>query len=628
MKKSILSVFALLIGISVSAQKVSKTQSSNIDPYASLQKQRVVGETNSSTLPYRPDYKPVSKSLKSAPGVEEILIGGTVYDTQTNSAVANRIYAYPDGTIGTVWTMGFTAPGYTERGTGYNYYDGSNWGAEPTARIEPVRTGWPSYCPLGDGEVVVSHDGSTGLRISKRAVRGTGTWTTTSLPGTLGGGGMTWPRVISNGNTLHVIVCGAAAYQGLDVPLLYYRSVDGGATWEAPRILPGLDAVTLGAGAGKSFSGFGGDSYAWAAPKGDTIAFALAEGMGGAWIMKSYDDGVTWDKITIFTMPILTVAPSPIMASSDGSISIALDSHAKAHVVFGRMRVSDDDYVAANNSYYPYTDGLIYWNESMPQLDTTQLENTDTLEAHGNLLAWMIDYSGNDTIDFPDVPSGTPTKFPFGKYGVSMSSMGQIVIDKDDNMFVTYSSCREDLMNTGANPNVELYRHLYTVSKLGDSAWSEPRDLTDDLDHEYDECVFASLSYSTNDKLHILYHLDGEPGTAVGSDADPADNNYVNYLTFPTFVSVKPPVDIAKYVQVSPNPASDVAHVQVSLSSPQKVELRVYDLMGKLVMHNKYGVQPTGYHTYNVNIDSFTKGIYLFSVQLGSNQTSCKLVVQ
>jgi hypothetical protein len=110
MKKSILSVFALLIGISVSAQKVSKTQSSNIDPYASLQKQRVVGETNSSTLPYRPDYKPVSKSLKSAPGVEEILIGGTVYDTQTNSAVANRIYAYPDGTIGTVWTMGFTAP--------------------------------------------------------------------------------------------------------------------------------------------------------------------------------------------------------------------------------------------------------------------------------------------------------------------------------------------------------------------------------------------------------------------------------------------------------------------------------------------------------------------------------------
>jgi hypothetical protein len=94
------------------------------------------------------------------------------------------------------------------------------------------------------------------------------------------------------------------------------------------------------------------------------------------------------------------------MASNDGGVSLALDSEGKAHLVFGRMRVSDDDYVAANNSYYPYTDGLIYWKEGMPVLDTTALEDWDGLIANGNLIASMLDYSGNDTIDFPEVGSG------------------------------------------------------------------------------------------------------------------------------------------------------------------------------------------------------------------------------
>jgi hypothetical protein len=261
----------------------------------------------------------------------------------------------------------------------------------------------------------------------------------------------------------------------------------------------------------------------------------------------------------------------------------------------------------------------------MPQLDTAQLENTETLDANGNLLAWMIDYSANDTIDFPSVASG---EFPFGKYGVSMSSMGQIVVDKNDNIFVTYSSCREDLINTGAAPNSQLYRHLYTISKMGDAAWSEPRDLTEDLEHEYDECVFASLSYSTNDKLHILYQVDPEPGTSIGSDLDPAGDNYFNYLTFPTFVSTKPVVDLTKYVTVSPNPASDFTNVQVSLSENTNVELNVYDLMGKLVMTNNYGVQSAGYHTFKVGTTSLNGGVYLFTVKIGNNQTSRKVVVQ
>jgi len=627
MKTSLLSIFAVVLGLSVSAQKFSRNQSNNNDYKVKLEKGRPSDGPNTNTSPYKPNQRAVSKFMKSAPGVVETQIGGTIYDTQTNASVDNRIAVFPDGTIGAVWTMGFSPTSYADRGTGYAYFDGASWSPAPTERIEPVRTGWPSYCALGSSEVIVAHDGSTGLRISKRDVKGTGAWNTTSLPGTLGGAAMTWPRVCGTGNSLHIIVCAAGVYGGLENPLLYYRSTDGGATWDAAKIFPGLDTTSVSARHGKSFNGFGGDEYAWAQPKGDTIAVAVSESMGGAWVLKSFDNGTTWTKITICEIPNLSVAPSPILASTDGSISVALDSHGTAHVVVGRMRVSDDDYVAANNSYYPYTDGLLYWKEGMQQWDTTQLQSLDSLAAHGNLLATMIDYNGNDSIDWPTVGSG---ELPFGKYGISLTSMGQIVIDKDDNIFVTYSSCREDKVKSNAHPNAQLYRHLYKISWMkGESTWSDPIDLTDDLEHDFDECVFGSLAYSTaNGLFNLIYQVDPEPGTAVGADADTPADNYINYLTFPTFVSNQPVVDISKYVMVSPNPATDHADVKVSLVKAGKVELRVFDMMGKLIISEDYGQQTAGYHTYNVNTSSLPSGIYLFNLTIGNARVSNKVIVK
>ena len=266
---------------------------------------RVADEITNTKI-YKPSYAPVSKNLKSAPGVEETLIRGTIYDTQTNASVDNRCYVYPNGDIAAVWTMGFTPTAYPDRGTGYNFYDGS-WGPEPTARLEATRTGWPTYTPLNDGEAIAAHEVGIGLRILTRPVRGTYAWTTHTLPGPAGSTSMTWPRMISNKpNTLHLIVCSNVAYQGLDLALLYTKSENGGATWTIPVVLPQLTAAAMGAGAGKSFNGFSGDNYSWAAPKGDTIAFAVADNMAGVIIMKSFDNGDTWNKTTVLTIPVLS----------------------------------------------------------------------------------------------------------------------------------------------------------------------------------------------------------------------------------------------------------------------------------------------------------------------------------
>ncbi|MFA5780886.1 MAG: hypothetical protein WC868_01300, partial [Bacteroidales bacterium] len=435
----------------------------------------------------------ISKT-QNALAVSETIIGTTRYDLQTNTSVQNRLFVHPDGTIGATFTYGQLDAAFSDRGTGYNYFDGATWGAQPTARIETVRNGWPSYCPLGAGELVVSHNGSTGLQITSRATKGTGTWNESVLVGPTTSGGTTallWPRVITSGNTIHIIACTDQAptgsvytYEGLQLALVYIRSTDGGTTWDAPLILPGMDSASV---VNQFVSGFGGDSYAWALPKGDTIAFVVGSEWGGLFIEKSTNGGNTWTKIPVYTVPTFTSFPTPTIPTVDGSVAIALDNSGNAHVCSGRMRVNAT--TIDSTFYLPYTDDLIYWHEGMPVIDTTTLSDDAALYAAGNLVGYMQDWNGNDTIDFPVVGSG---QWPFGGYYLSMSSMPQIAID-GNNVYVTYSSCMETKTLPGANPNEQLYRHImFTNSDDGGITWdSVTVDLNSDIMHDYDECVFG-----------------------------------------------------------------------------------------------------------------------------------------
>jgi hypothetical protein len=619
-KTSLLSVFALVIGISVSAQKIAQPSADKQKIKIEMQREIILDESGNTSAVYVP-----GSQIKSFPGVNEAPIGLSLYDLQSNASVQNRIYAYPDGTVGAVWTQGNipgTANAFNDRGTGYNYFDGASWGPIPTTRIssETLKNGWPSYAPLGNGEIIISHTGASGLYLTKRPEKGTGAWTSTLIPVTAA---FTWPRAITDGNSIHLLVNSGAVYQGLTNALLYYRSTNGGTSFTGPTILPGLAASDLPLNA--DFTGIGGDSYAWGAPRGDSLCFVVTDGFGGIWAFKSFDNGLNWSKVTVFNFPNLVVNVD--YATTDDKSAIAMDKMGKVHVVSGRMRYNDDDLTNTTVGVYFYTDGLVYWNENMPALDTAQLANLDTLDAHGNLIAYMQDYNGNGEIDFP---AATSPNYPFGRYAFSsLSSMPQIAIDNHDNIFVSFSQCREDLVSSGATPSAQLYRHLFLTKKMASvGEWIEPRDLTDDIEHSFDECVFASMSYSMDDKLHFIYQLDPEPGMAINGDLDPNyTDNYMNYLTFPTFVSTKP-VDIAKDVMVSPNPASEYANVQVLVNAASKVSVNVFDVMGKLVMDENYGQQTAGYHTYKVNTSSLNSGIYLFTVKIGNSQTSRKVVVE
>ncbi|MBC8173621.1 MAG: hypothetical protein H7X71_06930, partial [Chitinophagales bacterium] len=97
-------------------------------------------------------------------------VGTSTYGLGSNGSPASRLIAYTDGKISAVFTGSSDgSSAYADRGTWYNYYDGSTWGAEPTERIESIRTGFGQLILVGTealgAEMTFAHTGSNTIKI-------------------------------------------------------------------------------------------------------------------------------------------------------------------------------------------------------------------------------------------------------------------------------------------------------------------------------------------------------------------------------------------------------------------------------------------------------------------------------
>jgi hypothetical protein len=378
-------------------------------------------------------------------------------------------------------------------------------------------------------------------------------------------------------------------YHGLDGALLYYRSKDGGATFDKLHIQPnGLDT--------SNYRAFGGDQYAWAEPKGDTLAFVIGEDWYDAILMKSTDGGDTWNRT---------------------------DQQGMAHVVFGLMRVLNDNLTDGTTSYFPFTDGLAYWREDQPKLMNL---NADSLYASDHLIAWVQDLNGNGTLDF--VSTSTTA---LGLYYTSISSMPQILIDEQDNIFVVYCS-----VNEGAGNGLQNYRHIWGRGKIaGGYDWDTMFDITGSLIHNYHECVFPSLSPTADANLYFTYEYDTEPGLSVRGDLDAASNNDIVFVSIPKLdflMSVgNTPEPILQTFSVSqnyPNPFRGITQVQLQLPGPEHIYLEIRNIMGQLVMQKDYAECFEGEHILTIDGNSLECGVYFYTIGTGNAKVTRKMIVR
>ena len=159
MKKISTIITALLITIGVSAQINPIKIAKHLDEANNNKIIRSGNEVFSNLIVNPNPYSASSSNIKTA-NASETVIGTTTYDLQSNASVQNRIIYHDDGTISAAWTMSsILDAAWADRGTGYNFFDGTNWGAFPTARLESSRGGWPSMIVMSSGkEAAITHN--------------------------------------------------------------------------------------------------------------------------------------------------------------------------------------------------------------------------------------------------------------------------------------------------------------------------------------------------------------------------------------------------------------------------------------------------------------------------------------
>lgn len=462
---------------------------------------------------------------------EEEIIGNTYYDVQTTRSMQTRIHYFNDGTVGITYNIMNNLPPYNDFGIGYNYYDGTNWDPYPTQSITSGIAIKPSYSKFGaNGEIVVS-EGANGLFINYRLDKGSGNWQEIILSGPAGFGKLYSPQIVTSGTlnqTIHILALRKDTILDFEDPsqenickVIYSRSSDGGITWEI--LHHEFDFNT-------DYYGFSELSIVWAEPKNNTLAFLVGDYYTDLILMKSSDGGSTWQKTIVWEHPVPffehNVTLIDTFWANTGSQSLTLDSDSKVHLTFSVSCIFSDT-IDWTGNYDWWADGIVYWNEDRPvfsnnpnALNPLNHPESELIEDY-NLIGWSQDINGNGVLDFL---WQTVYLSVYPTLGISTTPV--ISIDDYDNIFVVYSSITE----TYNNGTVD-YRHLW--SRLGSSggiSWGYFVDLTGDLVHIFDECVFPSIASRIDDYIHLAYQTDIDPGICIDGGKDWPCENLINYM--------------------------------------------------------------------------------------------------
>ena len=590
-------------------------------------------------------YPGLMKEAKMLGDEAEII--ETIYDLQTNSTVANRFVVWDDGTMAAVCTRGVESPGgfaFPDRGTGYNYFDGSSWGPKPSTRIESKKAGWPSITKWGaNGEFVVSHQGGGNpLLLLKRETKGTGAWIESTYNGPNGTAApqYLWPRMISSGQNneyIHLFALtaptgnGGTPYMGQDGALLYNRSTDGGESWDIQHQL--IDGV-----GSDYYLNIRADDYTMAF-KGNTVALLQSSAWKDLFLLKSTDNGESWEKIIIWEHPypffdVQSTLTSDTLYSVDQSASLAIDDNGMVHVVWGISRVARLEYAPpdpGSYSYWPYTDGIGYWNESMGQIPEADNPHRtmmpEYLEEMGMLVGWTQDVNNSGFIfDF----EGT-NDTPFNAYrSLGISTMPTIAIE-GSMIMVAYSSVTETYVTADGTMN---YKHIWTRFSydLGET-WGDFYDLQgDNIFHLYDECIYPILADKTNGSgaFQLIYQADNLPGLYLDEDHDAVVNRVIhNNMNFT--VGIEKPANMVspfKVTEAYPNPATSSTIVGVELDKAANIGFEIFNMTGQKVFELPVKSMNAGFNTISFDVSALTSGIYFYTVSNGAEKVSHKLIVK
>jgi hypothetical protein len=409
-------------------------------------------------------------------------IGYTYYDLQTNRSQPKRLTIKNDNSMAATWTgSSVSTQGAPDRGSFYNYFDGTTWNTAPDSRIEDERTGWPAHTFTRNGEVVIAHNALTRQVIcSRRNTVNSGEWTSNSI-GNVDG---IWPRVASVGDTVYTIYCQYTASEETDSYFLYFaRSIDAGITWDTLDVLlPGISDST--------FNSMRSDAYSIEAK--DSIVAIVGGGQVNPLILwKSTDFGETFNSTVIIDIPETWKSFSrdnqidseltDTLLTSLGHTDILIDHNGEIHVFSALTNVINARFEnGITYSYFPNTMQMGFWKE------TSGLEVQDLF------------YDINN-----DGVNGS-SENPYNTHSITNPSAA---IDNEGKIYFVYTMRHDE----------SEYSDIYGMVSMdnGDS-WEESHNLTKNATYGV-ENYYPSLAKDViNGKIHMIWQQDSLPGLQFG----------------------------------------------------------------------------------------------------------------
>lgn len=576
-----------------------------------------------------------------------IQIGQTYYDLQTNHSVGTRIILHDDGTISAVWTTSNDQnnDNFPNRGTGYNYYDNSDWMSVVSSRLETVRTGWPSIGMLGNGsEYILAHDAADGgYAFSVNGSKGSTSWNTvTPILDDESDFGVDrapiWNRSASLGDNLFVLSCytisggnDTATTNGIETPVTFSRSIDNGQNWVDEHImLPGYtdDLYTRGTA----------DAYAITA-KDSVVAIVIGGYADPITLWKSTDYGASFTLIPVDNFPFPGKNKGgwfqDTVDGNDGSLDVILDGDLNAHVFWGGCRYTRDVQNGDTSEFFfPGTAFIGYWKEGMSE---------------PTACAFALDRNGNGVLDITSetvagltatggIPSNVLTAARYNTNCILHAPSASI--GPDGNIYVVYSSPSEETFSF-LNAN---YRDVCIVySEDNGDNWASPQNITQD---DWNEHTFACAAEVADDYVHIIWQKDDIPGTNLQNNSSSASNhlvtdNQILYAAIPTSAITSDligphtasvgEIDKAAKVfvvgQSYPNPTEGSAEVVIYLMNGSDVELTITDMFGKVVNQGSLGFMNAGNHIVDIDASNLSSGMYFYTLSTEDHSITKKMQV-
>ena len=80
-------------------------------------------------------------------------------------------------------------------------------------------------------------------------------------------------------------------------------------------------------------------------------------------------------------------------------------------------------------------------------------------------------------------------------------------------------------------------------------------------------------------------------------------------------------------LKVYPNPVSDVSFIELKLKEASNVELRVFDITGKSLIYNNFGLKAAGTQLFETNTATLNSGFYFVELTVGNKTMTKKIIV-